>query len=244
MFDFVLLAKEALSFIASLLFPKRCIRCRKSGEYVCDNCFATISFLQHQLCGVCQKGSIDGLTHPKCRTKHGIDGIISSIAYKGIVKKLLYQFKYKPYLSDLKLILGQLLYEGIIQQESFENYISDKKVWITSVPLHKSRERKRGYNQSELLAKELSFRFNFPYHELLIREKQTKPQFELKKEERSKNILGAFSVDNKLRNKIKGKKILLVDDITTTGATLRECGKTLKKSGAVKVLGVTLAHEG
>ncbi len=231
-------------FIATLLFPKRCIRCRKSGEYICDNCFATISFLQYQLCGVCQKGSIDGLTHPKCRTKYGIDGIISSIAYKGIVKKLLYQFKYKPYLSDLKLILGKLLFEGIIQHESFANYISDKNVWITSVPLHKTRERRRGYNQSELLAKELSLSLKIPYHSVLTRDKQTKPQFELKKEERIKNILGAFSVNPKFQKKIKGKKILLVDDITTTGATIRECGKILKKGGASKVLGITLAHEG
>lgn len=231
-------------FLASLLFPKRCIRCAKSGDYVCDGCFATISFLQYQLCGICQKGSLDGLTHPSCRTKYGIDGIISSIAYKGIVKKLLYQFKYRPYLLDLKTILGKLLYEGVIQQESFEKFIRDKNVWITAVPLHKSRARKRGYNQSELLAKELSRLLRIDYmSSILDRKVNTKPQFDLKKEERKKNILGAFSTDDKFKNKLKGKKILLVDDIATTGATLRECGKILKQSGAVKVLGITLAHE-
>lgn len=78
---------------------------------------------------------------------------------------------------------------------------------------------------------------------ILDRKVNTKPQFDLKKEERKKNILGAFSTDDKFKNKLKGKKILLVDDIATTGATLRECGKILKQSGAVKVLGITLAHE-
>lgn len=186
---------------------------------------------------------MDGMTHPKCRTRYGIDGIISSIAYKGIVKKLVYQFKYRPYLSDLKTILGKLLYEGVIQQEAFEKFVSDKNVLITAVPLHKTRERKRGYNQSELLAKELSVSLKIPYCALLVRDRQTKPQFELKKEERTKNILGAFTQNPKLKTQ-NLKCVILVDDITTTGATLRECAKMLKKSGAVKVLGITLAHEG
>lgn len=234
-----------LDFVASLIYPKRCVRCRKGGDYICDNCFATISFLQYQLCGACQKGSIDGMAHPTCRTTYGIDGIISSIAYKGIVKKLLYQFKYRPYLSDLKVILGKLLYEGLIQQEAFEKFIEYKEVWITAVPLHKSRERMRGYNQSELLAKELAKHLHVEYtSSILDREKHTKPQFELKKEERKKNILGAFGLNPKFKQKIKGKSFIIVDDITTTGATLRECGKVLKQGGAGKVLGVTLAHEG
>ncbi|MDO8269976.1 MAG: ComF family protein [Candidatus Levybacteria bacterium] len=234
-----------LDFFVSLLYPKKCVRCKKNGAYICDNCFAGISFLEYQLCAICQKGSIDGLTHPKCRTKYGIDGIISSIAYKGIVKKLLYQFKYPPYLSDLKQILGRLFYEGLIQQESFMKYIEEKSAVITSVPLHISREKKRGYNQSELLGLELSKRLNLPFSSgLLIRKVRTKPQFELTKEERKSNILGVFIVAPKFEKQIKGKRIILVDDISTTGSTLRECAKILKKSGAEKVLGVTLAHEG
>lgn len=233
------------SFIAELLYPKRCIRCRRSGDYVCDRCFAGITFLEYQLCGVCQKGSIDGLTHPKCRTANGIDGIFSSIAYRGIVKKLLYQFKYPPYLSDLRGILGKLLYEGLIQQEAFEKFIEDKGVLIISVPLHKSRERRRGYNQSALLAKELAEKLKILFvSDVLIRQKQTKPQFELKKEERKQNILGAFTINQKFKNLIKSKKIIVVDDITTTGSTIRECAKMLKHNGAKSVIGVTLAHEG
>lgn len=234
-----------LDFFVSLLYPKKCVGCKKNGAYICDNCFAGIDFLQFQVCCVCQKGSIDGLTHPKCKTSYSLDGIISSIAYKGIVKKLLYQFKYRPFLSDLKIILGKLFYEGLIQQEAFINFLDAKNVWITSVPLHSNRLKKRGYNQSELLAKELSIKLEIPYlSNVLVRQKHTKPQFELKKEERKKNMLGAFSINQKFGGEIKGKRIILVDDIATTGATLRECGKILKKSGAGKVLGVTLAHEG
>lgn len=232
-------------FIASLLYPKRCVGCKKPDRYICDNCFSKISFLEYQLCGICQKGSIDGLTHPKCQAPQAIDGIISAIAYKGIVKKLLYQFKYKPFLSDLKTPLGKLFYEGLIQQEAFAKFVSRENVLITAVPLHVSRERKRGYNQSELLGIELSRMLFLPYvSNLIIRIKQTKPQFELKKDARKENLKGAFSLNIKFKNKIKGKNIILVDDITTTGTTLRECAKVLKQSGAGKVIGVTLAHEG
>lgn len=231
-------------FFAQLLYPKRCVRCGKSGDYICDSCFAGIVFLEYQLCGVCQKGSIDGLTHPRCRTKYGIDGIISAISYKGIVKKLLYKFKYSPYLSDMRGILGKLLYEGITQQEAFINFISKPSIYITPVPLHPTRERKRGYNQAELLSKELSSHLKIPVEKVLIRKKQTKPQFDLKKEERTKNIVGAFELSKEFLGKMKGSRIILIDDIATTGSTLRECAKVLKKNGAEKVLGITLAHEG
>ena len=138
-----------------------------------------------------------------------------------------------------------MFYEGVIQQEAFISFISSKNVYIISVPLHAKRLRKRGYNQAELLAKELSKRLNIKFvANILIRAKNTKPQFDLKKGERGKNILGAFIVNPKFQNKLKGKRFLLVDDITTTGATLRECVKVLKKGGAEKVLAIILAHEG
>lgn len=184
------------------------------------------------------------MTHPFCRTPYGIDGIISAIAYKGIVKKLLYQFKYKPYLSDLKGILGRIFYEGLIQEEAFIYFINQKNVTVTSIPLHLQRFRKRGYNQSELLAKEISRRLSLKFNpNVLIRIIQTKPQFELSKEERRKNLRGAFDISKEFKGNIKGGVVILVDDITTTGATLRECAKTLKTHGVKKVLGVTLAHE-
>lgn len=140
--------------------------------------------------------------------------------------------------------MGKLLYEGIIQLESFESFIRNKNVIIIPVPLHPQREKRRGYNQAELLGRELSIRLNIKIApRMLERSVKTKPQFELKKEERGKNIFGAFSVNLKFQKTLKGRRIILVDDISTTGSTLRECAKILKKSGAEKVLGITLAHE-
>lgn len=234
-----------LDFFASILYPKKCVKCRRGGDYICDRCFSEIQFLDFQICAVCQKGSVDGLTHPRCKSRYEIDGIISSILYQGIAKKLLYQFKYPPYLSDLKTVLGKIMYEGLIQQEVFINFVAQKNLYIISVPLHKKRLKKRGYDQAELLGEDLGLRLNLKYvANVLERKKDTKPQFKLKKEERGKNIVGAFLLNPKFNNKIKGKSFLIVDDISTTGSTLRECSKVLKKGGAVKVLGVTLAHEG
>lgn len=231
-------------FLAEIFYPKRCVACRRPGSYICGEDFAKISFLDFQICGVCQKGSIDGMTHPGCKTAHSIDGIISSIAYRGIVKKLLYQFKYRPFLTDLKKPLGKLFYEGLIQQEAFIKFL-EKDTFLVAIPLHKSRERKRGYNQSELLANELSKLLLIPkISNVLVRIKKTTPQFKLSKEERRVNLKDAFGINLKLKDTIKGKNILLVDDITTTGATLKECAKILKRSGVGKVLGITLAHEG
>lgn len=230
-----------LDFIFSLLFPKKCIGCKEPGSYICPNCFSKISFLGYQYCAICQKGSVNGLTHPRCMTPYGIDGIISSIAYKGIVKKLIYQFKYRPFLYDLRKPLGRLMCEGLIQNETFMSFINKKDVLITSVPLHPKREKGRGYNQSKLLAQELSKFIGILYIDKILERKiYTKPQFQLTKEERKHNLKNAFSVNMN----VKGKNILLVDDITTSGVTLRECGKILKRSGAKRVLGIALAHEG
>src|SRR5579859_6509560 len=85
-----------------LLFPKRCVACKKRGEYVCANCFSRISFAVSPRCLMCEKPSIDGLTHPVCKTSYSIDGCFSAVTYNGIIKKILYTFKYSPYLSDLK----------------------------------------------------------------------------------------------------------------------------------------------
>jgi ComF family protein len=126
----------------------------------------------------------------------------------------------------------------VTQQEAFMGFIAaGKHSFFVPVPLHPERFRIRGYNQAELLAKELSFRLGIPSLNVLVREKPTKPQFKLKREERMKNVIGVFTVSKKLKTKVKGANIILIDDITTTGSTLRECAKILKKSGVKKYWG-------
>ncbi len=228
--------------ILDFIFPKRCVNCRKFGAYICANCFTYISFNEIGTCIVCQKPAIGGLTHPVCKTRYTPDGVFSSLVYKGVVKKLVYKFKYNPNLTDLKSTLTDLFYEGIIQKEAFYKLLDTKSVFVP-VPLHKSRSRVRGYNQSFIMAAGIGKKFDIEVWDCLERVKNTKTQVGLKKEEREANIKGAFAVKKSYSSKIKNiAEVFLVDDVVTSGATLKEATKVLKKAGVGKVYGITLAH--
>lgn len=222
------------------LFPKYCVNCRKIGDYICANCFSFISFDCEMICLVCNKGSIDGLTHPGCQGKYTIDGAFCAVAYKGIVKKLIYNFKYKPYLADLKNSLVELFYESIIQQEIFQKVYTLKPTLIP-IPLSAKRLRKRGYNHAKLLAESLSGKLGLKQIDILKRVRETKSQFGLKLTERKENLRNAFILNTQYP--IQNTSVFLVDDILTTGSTLLEATKVLKKNGAKKVYGLTLARD-
>lgn len=233
--------------ILDLLFPKYCVNCKKLGEYICADCFSYLSFTNSSICVACNRPSLDGLTHRPCRGRHVINGAFASINYNKITRKLLYQFKYKPFVSHLSTVLVDLFYEGIIQQEKFQEvYQSKEEKILVPIPLHSSRLRQRGYNQSELLANGLSQKLNIPMLNVLSRTKKTKAQFGLKKEERKENITGAFRISNKYQYQISNFKystVFLVDDILTTGITLYEAGRVLKENGAKSVFGLALARD-
>lgn len=224
-----------------MLFPKYCVSCKKLGAYICANCFAHLSFDTHSRCLVCDKHSLDGRTHPPCRGKHHIDGSFSSIRYSHIAKKLMYVFKYEPYISHLHEVLGELLYEGLIQKEVFHTVLTKNSV-LLPIPLSSQKERRRGYNQAELLARSLSLRFSLPVVSWLKRTKNTRSQTELNRQERSQNVVGVFG----LRSNVQFDQhttVFLIDDVLTTGATLSEAAAVLKKSGIKEVWGITLAQD-
>ncbi len=227
--------------ILDFIFPKRCVNCGKIGSYICTNCFSYIAFHDSGVCIVCQRASIGGLTHPVCRGKYTPDGVFSSLVYKGVVKKLVYKFKYNPNLTDLKTVLDDLFYEGIIQKEALHKVLVSESVLIP-IPLYKSKMRKRGYNQSQILAKGLGKRLNIQVLDCLERIRDTKTQVGLKKEEREENIKGAFRIRNYESEIRNYGQVFLVDDVVTSGATLKEAAKVLKKGGVEKVYGLILAH--
>ena len=228
--------------LVDLLFPKRCIQCKTFGSYLCTNCFATITFCDMMVCTVCQKQAIGGLTHPVCKTRSSIDGVFPSLVYKGVVKKLVYVFKYPPYLTDLQAQLIELFYEGLIQKEQFMSLLKEPSMFVP-IPLHASKFRKRGYNQSALLAKGLAKKLEIDVFDYLKRVKSTKTQVGLSKDDRRGNIAEAFALQLASNDEIKRyNQVFLIDDVVTSGATLREAAKVLKKAGFQKVWGLTLAH--
>lgn len=232
--------------ILDFIFPKYCVNCKKLGSYLCSDCFSYLSFDIGGMCVACNRASVNGITHPSCVGTYTIDGVFTGIEYKGITKKLIYNFKYKPYFSDLKNLLVDLLYEGIIQNESFSKVYKDNRcnLLLVSIPLHPSKFRARGYNQSEALAKGLSAKLNLPLINLLKRIKRTSSQVGLERKKRIKNISGAFSVvSNPATAGSKNANIFLVDDVLTTGSTLLEAANVLKRNGARKVWGIALARD-
>ena len=147
----------------------------------------------------------------------------------------------------MKKIIGDLKYRDwtflakkfakILHQKAKDEI--DNSDLICAVPLHLKRLRKRKFNQSILIGRNLSKTKFIP--DLLWRVADTKPQVELKRQEREKNLKRAFLVNKKYRKSLNGKKVLLIDDVMTTGATLHNCAKALKKSGAKEVVVLTIA---
>jgi ComF family protein len=228
--------------ILNLIFPKKCAVCKKHGSYLCERCFAYLSFDAKSLCLECNNPTFNNLTHPRCRRKQGIDGCFSALSYNKTVQKLIFNFKYKPYLTDLKTVLSDLFYESIIQNEQFMKLIANGKWLIVPIPLSNAKMRKRGYNQAEILAKELSKKFKVPVQDLLVRTRETKTQVGLTNLQRKLNVQNAFRLETGSL-KLETRNALLVDDVVTTGSTLLEASKVLKRGGVGKVFGLTLARD-
>lgn len=166
--------------------------------------------------------------------------------YEGPMRVAIKRLKYKPWISSLGVSLASLIFQYLRENPSIIRIIEQNPI-ITPVPLHKSREHARGFNQSALLGKLVAEGLNLEFvPNLLVRHKKTKPQVELKGKERKENIRDAFVVNQELKTKnlefLKKKSILLIDDVWTTGATLRACGQVLKRAGFDKVWALTLAR--
>jgi len=195
--------------ILAVLFPQKCLGCKKENEILCSDCLLKIS---------------------RPDTPY-LNGVHIAANYQDLVlKKALWMLKYQG-VKHLAKPLAEIVKERIWKKLETENWL------VVPVPLSKNKLRHRGYNQAELIAKELSDNVRA---DILFKKFHTKSQVEVKnKEERLANIIGSFEIKNP--EKIKGKKIILIDDVLTTGATMREAKKVLKQAGAKKVIGIVVA---
>lgn len=204
---------------------------RRGGRtWLCGGCGDKIVPIRQPACFCCGK-QLDEEEREFCRDcagrRHHFDRGVAAFGYSDSMKKSMYAFKYG----------NRREYAGFYAKTLAERYAALVKSWraqaFIPVPLHPSRHRARGYNQAELLARELGRRFGLPTDtETLIRVKKTTPQKELNDRERNFNIENAFQI---AENGVKYKCIILVDDIYTTGATIDECALTLKAGGADSV---------
>ncbi len=213
------------------LLPKHCLSCDQEGTFLCQNCLKKIKLNSFQICPICQKFLTEfGETCRYCKIlKPPIDSLTIATNYKDpIISKSIHLFKYK-FVTELTDPLTKIL---IKTYQKNKLLIPD---FIIPVPLHPLRLRWRGFNQAELLAKNLAKNLlpGFPIkvdNRVLTRIKFTSTQVKLKNaKNRQQNLKKAFQVNLKFLEKIKNKRILLVDDVSTTGSTLMECGKELRK---------------
>lgn len=225
--------------ILDLLYPEKpkCCICGSQGaKIVCDRCMASLNYLQGITCLHCGKQLNENYhdsTCPDCKTgAFHYERAYSCFEYGGIGKELIHKLKFEGKVHLAKVIAG--LMKKALRNEDLE--IS----CIVPVPIHRNRLKIRGFNQSYNIAQELGERLRKPVLDCLERTKETKEQYNLDKMQRYLNINDAFSVKS-LYNISKYENILLVDDIYTTGSTVNECSKVLKKAGAKCVYVITAA---
>jgi ComF family protein len=221
--------------LVDVIYPKSCFGCGKSGRYMCLNCIKKVR-PSSLVCVECERQAVDGMTHIKCKRKQSMDGAVCLWNYEGVVRKAIIGLKYK-YASQ---IAGELAGWSVqVLKQKFKAFPED--IVLVPVPLHKRRANWRGFNQAEVMGKMIAQEMKWKYiPDLLIRKKQTQPQTSLKEKERKSNLLGVFTLNPNYQ--LPSINYIVFDDVCTTGATLREAGKVLKRNGAGSVWGLTIAR--
>ena len=218
-----------------LLFPQWCVGCGKEGELLCHSCRRSLPRIMPPLCPRCGRPQPSGILCPSCvGWQAEIDGIRSPFRFNRVIRQAILQLKYKN-LRALTQPLAKLLQDYLVTNPMPGEV-------LVPVPLHQKRLKERGYNQSRLLAQELAKLINLPVvDDCLIRQRHAPPQARTSTvDERRSNVANAFSCrDHRLRD----KQVLLIDDVSTSGATLDTCAAALKASGATSVWGLALARE-
>ena len=229
--------------LLDFLYPLHCVLCgvktpADAGE-LCEDCSEAFPKNEPPFCPYCGQGQLaqpDPALCPSCRGKPFVfDQAWSALLYEGGVRDCLHHFKYRE-----RVLLVKPLSEILIRFAGASLPCASFDA-IAPVPLFPGRERERGYNQSLLLSQRLSVALGLPLlKRSLIRSRETPSQISLSKEKRLKNVRGAFDV--RTPSLIQKKRILLIDDILTTGATANACAAALKEAGAVSVCVATLAR--
>lgn len=210
-------------FILNILFPKFCFNCQKEGSYLCQDC----------------QGLLELSGFHRNFPAQNLDDLYFAADYKNpLIKKLIRGFKYEPLVKELGQPLSSLIIAHFQLMDNSPNFAD---FVLIPVPLHKKRLRWRGFNQAEILAKELADFFRIPLiSNCLTKIKETFPQTELADKARKENVKGVFWLKNK--ELIRNKNIVVVDDVYTTGSTMEECAGVLKKAGAKKIIGIVIAR--
>lgn len=220
-----------------LVFPKLCQGCGAEGVYFCITCQAKIE-IPGGRCLECDKNSFLGRIHPECQSSRwALSGLLVAAGYEQEgVRNLIWNYKYNA-VRDIAEIFATLMIDYLVKQDLVDYFAGCA---VIPVPLHRTRVRLRGFNQAAVIAQKIAERLQLDYLPIIQRTQNSKSQVALEREERFRNVEGIFSA-NPVPSLGK-KKILLIDDVATTGATLNECAKVLRANNAIEIWGFVVAR--
>ncbi len=232
------------NWFVDLIFPYRCIGCGKylDKKYLCQPCFNALPIKKQNECVGCHRPTPLGKTCTFCRDQYVLDQLLVVSDFKNhTIASLIRLFKYR-FLPDLADPLSRLSFKYLdhLAKRDYFSMVQGNPL-LVAVPLYKTREYWRGFNQAELLAQSIARHYRLEVGTGLIRTAHGTPQAKLEdRPERLSNVRGLFACVNS--ELFRGRSIILVDDVCTTGATLNECARILKDSGAVHVMGLAMAR--
>jgi len=231
-------SKYFCSVLVELIFPSSCVGCGDFGPLLCNICLNKIGESQNT-CIFCDDKTLHGRTCYQCQTINSLAGVVSVGKYQNVIlRNAVHALKFSG-VKEIAEPLGDMLIKSILQ--ALSSYLSE--FTLVPLPLHSIRKRERGFNQAELLTQKIAEKLLLPYQEILIRTRATKPQAKIdhKTENlRKENVAKAFAI-NPVVTHIP-EKIIIIDDVATSGATLEEAAKTLHNAGAKEVWGTVICR--
>jgi competence protein ComFC len=234
---------NSLRALASLLYPPVCAGCStdvEPSEYLCAECESKIVRIVPPFCAKCSEPFAGAITNPfdcaNCAHREiYFDAAVSAFRSRGIVRRIILDFKYGRQIHLRHLVSSWL--SAVLDDDRLRGREFDL---IIPVPLHPARRRERGFNQAELLAETLSKRMSIPSRLSLERIRYTTTQTAFDRTERMENLRDAFRL--RKNEEVQQLRVLLIDDVLTTGSTLSECARVLKTGGAASVYAATAAR--
>jgi len=232
------------NIVLDILFPPLCLSCQnylgngKNDHSLCDKCRTNIIIHTTLFCSICRSRLPE---NKKICHKESSYLLGAATTYDEPIKTLIHHFKY-GYWTRLEKPLNTIFLSYLENLGAVRSSISHsfKKYIVVPIPLHKDRLKERGFNQATCFARAVALHYKLPIEQnLLFRVKETKPQVKLDWEKRKNNLEKAFTVSKPGR--IEGKNIILIDDVYTSGATINEAVRTLRSSGAKKIIALVLA---
>jgi len=220
-----------LSALADMFYPERCVGCgRRSSDVLCRGCFEALPRVGSPTCGRCGlPTAFATFVCEACKNvDFGFESAKAPLRYQGVGKEIVHALKYRGYKKIVARLATPLMLQ-VIGEVRFDA--------VVPVPLHPSRRRKRGFNQAGLLAQGVAAELNAPVSDTLEVVRSTRDQVELSAAQRRANVAGAYRATGLLRG-----KILLIDDVFTTGATMSACASTLLRAGAKEVHALSLCR--